>query len=217
MDSDEVRSPDPVIRERLIPENIITDDDYGGEIDWVNDHELSLAILTSKREYDEQQKSIIKCSKYENTIETLMKKAAEEENIKRELFFQKCEENAIQKKLLKEKKLNNIIKLLQRIATYDTNLNVLYKHITTFISNIDNDIIVNESDMVIVDKFIQEYYQRPLKAGRKSHFTEEEMVYFVNLFKLKSIVEDDLMIEEISSLNDCSADDQEYEYVYEDE
>uniref|UniRef100_A0A6C0H6Y6 Uncharacterized protein n=1 Tax=viral metagenome TaxID=1070528 RepID=A0A6C0H6Y6_9ZZZZ len=152
-----IREPDPVIKETLIDDFVYEDDDI-----YETDENIRKAIKESKLLYQEETKK--RCI-----------------DIKIEKLKKECEERAINEKremiLLKQKHLSPIIKILLPIKNSDENYKTLYSKIVEF-NDDDNNCGIIKLDSIQFDTFekiIDEYYNIPLEKNIKPKLKQSEV------------------------------------------
>ena len=131
--------------------------------------ELERAIRISAMEYEEVSKERIQ--KFNHSEEL--------EKINRDKLIKKIKQE-------KEKQLKNIVNKLLRIKTLEKNddsetskiYNIILNHIN------DNEEIMNvdENDYILIDNFLIEKYEKPLKLNKRCFIDKNEYEYLRNRF-----------------------------------
>jgi len=131
--------------------------------------ELDRAIRLSAIEYEETSKERI--HKFNHSEEL--------EKINRDNLIEKIKQE-------KEKQLKNIMNKLLRIKTLEKNdesetskiYNIILKHI-----NDDEEIMnIDENDYILMDNFLIEKYEKPLKLNKRCFIDKTEYEYLRNRF-----------------------------------
>jgi|SaaInlStandDraft_5_1057022.scaffolds.fasta_scaffold18625_3 hypothetical protein len=134
-----------------------------------NETELERAIRLSAIEYEKISKERIQ--KFNHSEEL--------EKINRDKLIKKIKQE-------KEKQLKNIVNKLLRIKTLEKNddsetskiYNIILNHIN------DNEEIMNvdENDYILIDNFLIEKYEKPLKLNKRCFIDKNEYEYLRNRF-----------------------------------
>jgi hypothetical protein len=134
-----------------------------------NETELERAIRISAMEYEEISKERI--NKFNHSEEL--------EKINRDKIIEKIKQE-------KEKQLKNIMNKLLRIKTLEKNdeseTSKIYNLILNHINNDEEIMNINENDYILMDNFLIEKYEKPLKLNKRCFIDKTEYEYLRNRF-----------------------------------
>ena len=134
-----------------------------------NETELERAIRISAMEYEETSKERI--HKFNHSEEL--------EKINRDKIIEKIKQE-------KEKQLKNLMNKLLRIKTLEKNdeseTSKIYNIILNHINNDEEIMNINENDYILIDNFLIEKYEKPLKLNKRCFIDKTEYEYLRNRF-----------------------------------
>jgi len=134
-----------------------------------NETELERAIRISAMEYEEISKERIQ--KFNHSEEL--------EKINRDKMLEKIKQE-------KEKQLKNLMNKLLRIKTLEKNndseTSKIYNLILNHINNDEEIMNINENDYIMIDNFLIEKYEKPLKLNKRCFINKDEYEYLKNCF-----------------------------------
>lgn len=140
-----------------------------GLLDNNNETELERAIRLSSMEYEEISKERI--HKFNHSEEL--------EKINRDKIIEKIKQE-------KEKQLKNLMNKLLRIKTLEKNdeseTSKIYNIILNHINNDEEIMNINENDYILIDNFLIEKYEKPLKLNKRCFIDKTEYEYLRNRF-----------------------------------
>jgi hypothetical protein len=131
--------------------------------------ELERAIRISAMEYEEVSKERIQ--KFNHSEEL--------EKINRDKIIEKIKKE-------KENQLKNVMNKLLRIKTLEKNdkseTSQIYNLILNHINNDEEIMNINENDYILIDNFLIEKYEKPLKLNKRCFIDKTEYEYLRNRF-----------------------------------
>lgn len=134
-----------------------------------NETELERAIRISAMEYEETSKERIQ--KFNHSEEL--------EKINRDKIIEKIKKE-------KENQLKNVMNKLLRIKTLEKNdkseTSQIYNLILNHINNDEEIMNINENDYILMDNFLIEKYEKPLKLNKRCFIDKSEYEYLRNRF-----------------------------------
>ena len=135
----------------------------------LNDNELERAIRLSAIEYEETSKERIQNFNHSEELE----------KINRDKIIEKMKKE-------KENQLKNIMNKLLRIKTLEKNdeseTSKIYNLILNHINNDDEIMNIDENDYILIDNFLIEKYEKPLKLNKRCFIDKSEYEYLRNCF-----------------------------------
>lgn len=166
---DGIRKPDESYNDKLINNTYESDEELELLRNIHNETELERAIRISAMEYEEISKTRIQ--KFNHSEEF--------DKINREKMIEKIKQE-------KEKQLKNLMTKLLRIKTLEKNddseTSKIYNIILNHINNDEEIMNVNENDYIIINNFLIEKYEKPLKLNKRCFINKNEYEYLRNLF-----------------------------------
>lgn len=134
-----------------------------------NETELERAIRLSAIEYEETSKERIQNFNHSEELE----------KINRDKIIEKMKKE-------KENQLKNIMNKLLRIKTLEKNdeseTSKIYNLILNHINNDDEIMNIDENDYILIDNFLIEKYEKPLKLNKRCFIDKSEYEYLRNCF-----------------------------------
>ena len=135
----------------------------------LNDNELERAIRLRAIEYEETSKERIQNFNHSEELE----------KINRDKIIEKMKKE-------KENQLKNIMNKLLRIKTLEKNdeseTSKIYNLILNHINNDDEIMNIDENDYILIDNFLIEKYEKPLKLNKRCFIDKSEYEYLRNCF-----------------------------------
>jgi esterase/lipase len=170
---DNIRKADESYNDKLINNNFNDDNDSDEELELLrnihNETELERAIRISAMEYEEISKERIQ--KFNHSEEL--------EKINRDKIIEKIKKE-------KENQLKNIMNKLLRIKTLEKNdeneSSKIYNLILIHINNDEEIMNINENDYILMNNFLIEKYEKPLKLNKRCFINKTEYEYLRNRF-----------------------------------
>jgi hypothetical protein len=154
-----IRKPDEVVREQLIPSSQTTDYEVDDDEDY--DTQLQRVLQLSLTEYKSTT------NRYDEQIIAMKKSCLEKE--KQEL------EDRLR---LKRENISALCDLLAKIKNYDIKASVIYDELAKFKENNDRFLRLSGELWEIFNNFLNEYYYIPLENGLNPKLSRVNINYF---------------------------------------